>query len=225
MGTLNLKEQENIERAYKNFIIKDKHPCIMANAVFKLDNYHIKIYDDMTSDAVVDPMLENIEHYLKHYDFDSNEFESLLFCFKENEFDTELEFEKALWNLLQKLLDNDDSEWDAEVSDYVNSPNFSFSLKGKAFYIVGMHLKSSRLARRAPYCTVVMNLHWQFEKLREMGTYQTVKKRIRRRDIKLQGSINPVLRDFGSETEAKQYSGRAVGDAWKCPFHQKTKSL
>lgn len=225
MKTMSLEEQHNIESAYKEFIIKEKHPCIMANAVFKLDNYHLKIYDDMRSDTVIEPMLEDIETYLNNYDFESNDFETLLFCFKENDFETELEFEKALWNLLQKLHDCDDEDWDAEVSDDVESPNFSFSLKGKAFYIVGMHPKSSRFARRAPYCTVVMNLHWQFEKLREMGTYQTVKKRIRRRDKKLQGSINPVLRDFGSDTEAKQYSGRAVGDQWKCPFHQKMKTL
>lgn len=225
MKTMDLEEQNIIEQAYKKFIITDKHPCIMANAVFKLDNYKLNILDDMTSDAVVLPMLHAIENYLSNYDFESNNFETLLFCFKNNQFDTELEFEDALWNLLQKLHDQDDHDWDPEVSDEVESSKFSFSLKGKAFYIVGMHPKSSRLARRAPYCTVVFNLHWQFEKLREMGTYQTVKKRIRRRDKKLQGSINPVLRDFGSDTEAKQYSGRAVGTEWKCPFHQKTKTI
>ncbi|MBJ7881366.1 guanitoxin biosynthesis heme-dependent pre-guanitoxin N-hydroxylase GntA [Gelidibacter salicanalis] len=225
MKTVNLEEKTKIELAYKNFIIKEKHPCIMANAVFKLDNYQINIYDDITSDAVIAPILETIENYLQNYNFESNEFESLMLCFKDNQFATELEFEKALWNLLQKLHDHDDAEWDAEVSDDVDNPMFSFSLKGKAFYIVGMHPKSSRMARRAPYCTIVLNLHWQFEKLREMGTYQTVKKRIRRRDKKLQGSINPVLRDFGSDSEAKQYSGRAVDDQWKCPFHQNTNTI
>jgi hypothetical protein len=36
--------------------------------------------------------------------------------------------------------------------------------------------------------------------------------------MRLQGSINPNLSDFGVHSEARQYSGRAVEDAWKCPF-------
>lgn len=55
-----------------------------------------------------------------------------------------------------------------------------------------------------------------------MGKYTTVKKRIRKRDKKLQGTINPVLKDFGKDSEAKQYSGRSVGNDWKCPFQSKS---
>ncbi|WP_100616029.1 guanitoxin biosynthesis heme-dependent pre-guanitoxin N-hydroxylase GntA [Confluentibacter citreus] len=210
-----------IELEYRNFIIKQKHPCIMANTVFAMDNYHLKIYDDMTSDKIIAPILLDIETYLNQYDFDSNHFESLMFCFKQNNFKSELVFENALWIFLQRLHNHDDIVWDFNVSQNPNDSNFSFSIKGKAFYVVGMHPESSRISRKAPYCTIVFNLHWQFEKLREMGTYQSVKKRIRRRDKKLQGSINPVLRDFGSDTETKQYSGRAVGHQWECPFKPK----
>lgn len=222
---MDLKEYKHIEQEYRDFVIKDKHPCIMANAVFNLNNYHLKLYDDMTSEEVVMRILDDVGNYLAQYDFDSNDFESLLLCFPENRFDSETEFEMALWSLLQKLHDHDTHEWDPEVSDDVENNNFSFSIKGRAFYIIGMHPHSSRLARRAPYPTLVLNLHWQFEKLREMGTYQTVKKRIRRRDKNLQGFINPVLRDFGTDTEAKQYSGRAVEEQWQCPFHKKTEKI
>ena len=213
-----------IEEAYRDFILKRKHPCVMAKTVFSLDKYHLKVYDSMTSEVFIPPILSDIEAYLDQYNFDSNEFESLIVCFKNDNFSTELEFEKALWQFLQKLHDADDSEWDQNVSADPESPDFSFSLKGKAFYIVGLHPESSRMARQAPYVTVVFNLHCQFENLREMGKYQTVKKRIRRRDKNLQGFINPVLRDFGTDSEAKQYSGRNVDKNWKCPFHSKIES-
>ena len=36
--------------------------------------------------------------------------------------------------------------------------------------------------------------------------------------MQLQGSINPMLSDFGEATEARQYSGRAVEDDWRAPF-------
>jgi FPC/CPF motif-containing protein YcgG len=212
---------ETIEKEFNDFIIKQKHPCLMANTVFMMHNYHLKVYDDMTSEKVVQPMLSDIENYLKNYDFESNTFESLIITFKDNSFKSEEEFEIALWNLLQKLHNKDDKNWDPEVSQNPNDPNFSFSIKGKAFYIVGMHPKSSRLSRQSPYPTLVFNLHWQFEKLREMGSYEVVKKRIRLRDKLLQGFINPVLRDFGKDSETKQYSGREVKSGWKCPFHKK----
>ena len=214
-------ELGTIEKEFKDFMINKNHPCIMANTVFRMDKYHLKVYDDITSDEVVEPILNDVAEYLESYDFESNMFESLIISFKENNFNTEAEFEKALWNFLQKLHNHDDAEWDPNVSKDPNDSNFSFSIKGKAFYIVGMHPESSRLARRAPYCTVVFNLHWQFEKLREMGTYQSVKKRIRWRDKALQGSINPVLQDFAEDSETKQYSGREVEPTWKCPFHNK----
>lgn len=207
-----------VEKDFTNFVIEKQHPCIMAKTVFMMNNYHIKKYDDITSKDVIKPILNDIENYVNQYDFTSNEFESLIVCF-DNKFETEIEFEKALWKFLQRLHNNDDADWDETVSPDPEDSDFSFSVKGRAFYIIGMHPNSSRLARQAPYCTVVFNLHWQFEKLREMGTYQKVKERIRKRDMELQGSINPILRDFGSDSETKQYSGREVESTWKCPFH------
>jgi len=218
---MDLKTIKQVEEEFQDFIVTQNHPCVMANTVFKMHNYHLKVHEDILQDDITENVLSEIENYIQHYDFESNTFESLIICFKNNNFETEKDFEDAMWNFLQKLHDNDTKAWDSNVSDDPNDPNFSFSIKGKAFYIVGMHPKSSRLARQAPYCTIVFNLHWQFEKLREMGAYQTVKKRIRLRDKLLQGFINPVLKDFGLDSETKQYSGRKVGINWKCPFHHK----
>jgi FPC/CPF motif-containing protein YcgG len=41
---------------------------------------------------------------------------------------------------------------------------------------------------------------------------------IRTRDLALQGTINPMLSDFGERSEARQYSGRAVEENWQAPF-------
>ena len=54
-----------------------------------------------------------------------------------------------------------------------------------------------------------------------MGAFNTVRNKIRERDIELQGNINPMLEDFGENSEARQYSGRKVEEEWKCPFHRK----
>lgn len=76
----------------------------------------------------------------------------------------------------------DKVSWDHQVESNPAHKEFSFSLLGKSFYIVGMHPKSSRLARQSPYPALVFNLHWQFEKLREMGTYSYIRNKIRKRE-------------------------------------------
>jgi FPC/CPF motif-containing protein YcgG len=86
-------------------------------------------------------------------------------------------------------------------------------------YVIGMHPKSSRLARTRPYPTMVFNLHEQFDRLRAREKFETMKQTIRGREMTFQGSINPMLTSFGENSEARQYSGRAVPAEWSCPFH------
>ena len=41
------------------------------------------------------------------------------------------------------------------------------------------------------------------------------------RDVKLAGDINPMLSKYGQASEARQYSGRQVGEDWQCPFQDR----
>ena len=203
---------------FSEFIIGKDHPCLMAQTVFSMDKVDFHEYDDFGSRKTAKNILKDLKVYLENYDFESNEFLTFLVGFRGKQDYTEEEFEQKLWEQLQHLHEVDDAEWDEEVDPDPESANFSFSLGGRAFYIVGMHPNSSRKARQAPYPAIAFNLHWQFERLREMGTYYTVRDKIRDRDKDLQGNINPMLEDFGKKSEARQYSGRKVGEEWKCPF-------
>ena len=203
---------------FEDFIIANDHPCLMAQTVFSMDKVDFHEYDNFGSRETAKAILSDLKKYIAAYNFESNEFLTFLVGFKGKQDYTEEEFEKTLWEQLQHLHEVDDAEWDEAVSPDPENKNFSFSLGGKAFYIVGLHPNSSRKARQAPYPAIAFNLHWQFEKLREMNTYHTVRDKIRERDTALQGNINPMLEDFGKRSEARQYSGRKVGEEWKCPF-------
>ena len=124
---------------------------------------------------------------------------------------------------LQAIHDLDIKEhpWASDVSDDPGSADFSFSVASRAFFVVGLHPRSSRLARRAQRPTLVFNFHGQFEALRASGRYEKLQAAIRERDVALQGNINPVLARFGEASEALQYSGRASGG---CPFHTRSVS-
>ncbi len=212
--------KSEIRKEYEEWILAEDHPCVMAQTVFSQDTVKTIKYTDFNSEATTKKMLSDIEDYIRDYDFDSNQFQSLVAVFPDLKVANEEEFELLLWQQLASLEKMDNKPWDPSVSRDPQDENFSFSLAGHAFYIVGMHPKSSRMARRSPYPSIAFNLHNQFEKLREMGAYEKVRDKIRERDIELQGSMNPMLEDFGQSSEAKQYSGKKSGEDWVCPFHK-----
>jgi uncharacterized protein len=89
----------------------------------------------------------------------------------------------------------------------------------EAFFIVGLHPRASRPARRFECPVLVFNLHDQFEQLREQGRYERMRTKIIERDVALAGSANPMLARHGTISEARQYSGRNISEpGWVCPF-------
>jgi FPC/CPF motif-containing protein YcgG len=65
---------------------------------------------------------------------------------------------------------------------------------------------------------MVFNLHRQFAQLRDEDRYHRFSEAIIERDVAFDGSANPMLDEHGSSSEARQYSGRVVGEDWVCPF-------
>ncbi|ARN76899.1 hypothetical protein BST97_02155 [Nonlabens spongiae] len=205
------------ESRIRQFILDD-HPCVMAQSVFADESVQIHSYGKMDDNVTVNKLSDDLKMYVDKQDPDSKDFESFIAVFRKDKFLNEIHFEEALWKMLYNLRELDKSPWDPKTSSDTSSNNFSFSLHGTSFYVVGMHPMSSRFARKSPYTMVVFNLHDQFDKLREMNRYKRVRDLIRRRDKHFQGNINPMLEDFGSSSEARQYSGRAVDQDWKCPY-------
>lgn len=129
-------------------------------------------------------------------------------------------FDSLLWKRLQCIADLDAMHYgyDTRVSSDPSSAKFSFSIKGEAFYVIGLHANSSRPSRQFKYPVLVFNPHAQFEQLRKMARYEKMKDIVRKRDVIYSGSINPMLRDFGEFSEAYQYSGRKYDKEWICPL-------
>ncbi|WP_366878240.1 guanitoxin biosynthesis heme-dependent pre-guanitoxin N-hydroxylase GntA [uncultured Christiangramia sp.] len=205
---------------FEHWILEEDHPCIMAQTVFSQEHVKTKQYGKLGDPQHTSILLKDLEKYIAEYDFETNDFKSFIAVFPESTIATEDEFELLLWKQLEEIEKIDTVDWDPSVSRDPEDDNFSFSIAGRSFYIVGMHPNSSRKARRSPYPSIAFNLHAQFEKLREMGAYEKVRDKIRERDKELQGTMNPMLEDFGLSSEAKQYSGKATGKDWVCPFHQ-----
>jgi uncharacterized protein len=99
-------------------------------------------------------------------------------------------------------------------------PPTRVSFAAEAYFVIGLHPKASRPARRFAVPAITFNPHDQFETLRRQDRYARLRERISKRDEALAGSRNPMLQAFGENSEATQYSGRIVDAAWQCPYRR-----
>src|ERR1700691_1362175 len=106
---------------------------------------------------------------------------------------SELEFERLLWRQLQLLnyIDRERYDWAPGLPRDPMADNFAFSIASQAFFVVGMHRNSSRMARCFDWPALAFNSHVQFQRLRESGLMPKMKRVIRRREMALQGNLNP----------------------------------
>ena len=214
----------NAQSIIQQHIADDNFPCLMGKSTLKSDTLKVIDYQYFNSVEFTRKLYQDLLQFTKSINSNSKKFYSFIASFSLEKMKSEKQFETIMWQQLQLLHSMDNYSWDGSVSDNPEDNNFSFSVGGKAFYIVGMHPKSSRISRQCPIPALVFNLHYQFENLKTSGKYQVMKQKIRDNDLGIQGAPNPMLEDFGSNSEARQYSGRAVEDKWKCPFLNQTRS-
>lgn len=214
--------QDSLEALLFDHIDDRAFPCVGAKSAMArgtLDVLACSRIDSAWDDVRIhDALMRLAENYRR----DQAMYRSFAVIFEGPDDLSETAFEAALWQRVQSLSNKDvwrGQDYDARVSTDPANPHFSLSFGGEAFFIVGLHPRASRPARRFERPTLVFNLHDQFERLRAEGKYETMREKILVRDEALAGSRNPMLARHGAASEARQYSGRVVDDRWACPFH------
>ena len=213
-------DAKTLDARFRDFVRDPLFPCVGAKAALARGGMRILQARDIRSGWNDLPIVQNLMHLAWSYKQDPVLYQTVVVLFENRDL-TELEFEKYLWDRLQSLSDKD--AWmgqppDPRVSSDPANPHFSLSFGGEAFFVVGLHPAASRPARRFETAAVVFNLHDQFEQLRAAGKYEKLRAAIIERDVELAGDANPMLARHGEVSEARQYSGRAVGPDWVCPF-------
>ncbi len=209
------------ESLLRDHIQRDPFPCVGAKAALARGTLDIVSARDITSGWDDLRIHDRLRHFAADYRADPALFRSLAVVFEGPDDLDEAGFERALWHRIQSLSDKDvwlGQDWDDRVSPDPDDPHFSLSFGGEAFFVVGLHPRASRPARRFARPTMIFNLHDQFEQLRAQGKYEGMREKILVRDEALAGSRNPMLTRHGEASEARQYSGRAVEPDWACPF-------
>ena len=201
------------------------YPCAGAISVFAQKSYRFGLFPELAGDRAVRAVCHDLYEFCHEFPIMDDQLTTFIAMFRGPAIESEQHFEDLLWSQLQAMhvIDSDFFAWDKSVDSDPQNNNFSFSIGGRAMFVIGMHPKASRLARTFRYPTMVFNLHAQFERLRARGKFETMQQLIRAREMAFQGSINPMLKNFGKGAEANQYSGQAVSANWPCPFHADNK--
>jgi uncharacterized protein len=213
---MNLRTHE-IAHLLERMVLHPDYPCLGARSVFNRHRATILVLDELATRTSARALLDGMRDFAATTDLDDG-FASFVAVYRHPPRVSEAQFERLLWRQLQLLNEADFQPWSPDVSADPASPHFSFSVAGTAYFVVGLHPDASRLARRAPLPTMVFNLHEQFRRLRDSDGFTRMQHLIRRRDSKLQGAVNPMLEDFGSASEARQYAGRVVSEDWAPPY-------
>ncbi len=225
----NLIPVPDICKRFLEFIAGDTYPCVGAKSALargSIETHELGTLGDHRNDRLMLDGLSQFVAMIEESACEEDIVNSYVAIF-DGPFDmNELQFESSMWSQLWRIheLDTLAGNHSAEdVSSDPDNPHFSLSMAGHPFFLIGLHPRASRLARRFSHPVLVFNSHRQFEKLRGDRRYGKMQSAIRSRDIELQGSVNPNLADFGEASEARQYSGREVEDDWRCPFDFKEK--
>jgi hypothetical protein len=215
-----MKSEALIEREYKEFLDDKNFPCIGAKAALAKNHIKCVVLSHMACPAQDTEALQFIYSFVDGYRSSSDMYHSAAVIFKEPMNIDENTFDQLLWQRLNALsaLDKKVFQHDTRVDSDPASARYSFSLKGEAFFIVGLHAASSRRARRFRYPSLIFNPHAEFEKLRASNRFIKMREVVRKRDVAYSGSVNPMLSDFNTASEVYQYSGKQYTSDWICPL-------
>jgi len=218
-----------IVNEYLEYLKQKEFPCIGAKAALAKQQVKCMVADNMAFPGDDEKILQFLYAFVEAYRKAQGMYHSAAIIFKHHALCSEENFDELLWQRLQSIanLDAQHYAYDKRVNADPLSPHFSFSINEEAFYVIGLHPASSRPSRRFKYATLVFNPHEQFEQLRQSTKYEVMKQAVRKRDIALSGSVNPMLEDFGKSSEVYQYSGRKYDESWQCPLkinHEQTKN-
>jgi FPC/CPF motif-containing protein YcgG len=212
-----------LDSEFRAFVGAEDFPCLAGKGTVRRGGHELGAFGALGSRSAARRLAGGLRNFVDGCPVDGTGLRAFVAVFPDRVPANEIEFERRLWQQLQRLHELDElaESWDPTVSDDPEHAEFAFSFASRALFVVGLHPASSRLARRFRWPALVFNPRAQFERLRVEGTFERLRTAVRERDLDLQGTLNPNLADFGEQSEARQYSGRATEAGWRCPFHRR----
>lgn len=221
-----MERAKSAETEIKQLLMQKNYPCVAALKSYHNDEYFVGFYQKFGSGESWKDLRQDLLFFLKEQRKSSSIYLSFWAIFEDDDLSEE-DFESGLWKELSHLtsLEDRDEDWKSKFSSEPQDPNFRFCMDGSEFFVVGLHSASSRTSRRFSKPTLIFNVFEQFEELKKIGQFDAMVETNRKRDVKFQGSVNPMALEHGEQWESIQFSGKNNSREWKCPFQFISKKL
>ena len=215
-----MHSSDTIVKSFHSFINNAVFPCVAAKDALTKDNIKILTAQHIACPEDDERILAFLYNFTDAYRLAEKGFHSAAVIFEEPDNLSETLFDNFMWQRLSSLrkLDEENYLHDPRVHNNPASPHFSFSIKEEAYFILALHAKNCRPARQFKYPTLIFNPHAQFEAMKTTSQYEKMQAVVRKKDIVLAGSVNPMLTNFGEASEVYQYSGKLYDKSWICPL-------
>lgn len=209
-----------IDQQLRETVFQESYPCVAAVQALSRNDYAIGIYGTLGTARHWQGLRADLLAYLAEQQRTGSLYRTMFAVFPEASEYSEEAFERAMWHELSSLTSSEErsTDWSPGAISDPEQPGFVFSLGGQPLFVVGVHPHSSRRGRRFPFAGMVFNAFAQFEQLERKGSYERMVKVNRERDLAFDGSVNPMVEQYGDKWEAIQFSGKSNSSAWKCPF-------
>jgi len=206
------------------FIKGDGFSCVGGKATQNKGTYRSGFHGVQGTPEAAKSLAEHIYRFQAERKSD-NPALPFLYCvyaafFEGPEISSEQNAHDLVWQQLQLLheVDAEKHAYADGVSTDVTSPDFSYAVGGERFMVPSLNPFASRLTRRYGRPVMVFIPREQFEHIYDNGIYQKMQKKIRARDIEMQGSYNPMLDLHDVSSDAVTFSGMAIQSPAECPF-------
>jgi len=188
---------EFVGRQFRALVMDPAFPCLGARSALQREAYSFHLYADMRERESLRWLARELEEFGRERPSMPSRFATFVASFERPTTSSDATaWDSLVWHTLQALHELDTAPWDPTVSSDRTSDYFCYSFAGEAYFIVGLHPGAARHARRFAYPTLVFNAHDQFEELRHTGEFARFQGTIQRRDVRLQGSVNPRTNTF-----------------------------
>ena len=189
--------------------------------MFAQKGYRFGLFPDFACDFAVRAVCHDLYEFCHEFPIMDDQLTIFIAMFHGPAIESAQHFEDLLWSQLQAMhaIDSDFLAWDKRVDPDPKNNNFSFSIGGRAMFVIGMHPKASRIAPSGirPWRSNCMH------SLRACGKFETMKQIIRAREMAFQGSINlnaeKLRRTFRGESIFRPGRFRQLA----MPFHAQKK--
>ncbi len=210
----------SVNTAIADLLNQKDYPCVAAVAALHDAQLRVGLYSGLGSGVSSKKLASDLTRFKAEQTVTKLPYLSFWAVFDGVAPASEKAYEEAMWSELSLLSKSspEAARWDPKFSSDPADKNFCFCFAGDAYFIVGMHPKSSRRARRFPFPSMIFNLFEQFETLGD--GYEPMVKTNRQRDRLFQGDVNPMVKRWADRWESIQFSGRENPPDWECPFHR-----